>query len=75
VWLVAGVGRRLPEQILDTMAATLDRALDDLDPWDLDVEILPSSLLTDVVGPLGRQPMGPVAITAECPVAHELFSR
>lgn len=75
VWLVAGVGRRLPEPVLDAMAAALDRAADDLDPWDLDVELLPSSLISDVVGPLGRQPMGPVAITAECPVAHELFIR
>ncbi len=75
VWLVAGVGRRLPGPVLDEMVGAYERALDDLDPWDLDVEILPSSLVSDIVGPLGRQPMGPVAITPECPVAHELFAR
>lgn len=73
VWLVAGVGRRLPTPIVDTM---VDRAAEleaDLDPWDLDVEVLPTSLVTDVVGPNGRVPMGPPAVQPECAMAHELL--
>ena len=73
VWLVAGVGRRLPSGYLDAMEERFDGLTDDLDPWDLDVEILPTSMFTDVVGPHGKVPMGPPAIVAECPMAHELL--
>ena len=73
VWLVAGVGRRLPSGYLDAMQQRFDALTDDLDPWDLDVEILPTSMFTDVVGPHGKVPMGPPAIVAECPMAHELL--
>jgi hypothetical protein len=45
------------------------------DPWALDVEVLPAELFTDVVGPRGRMPMGPPAITPECAVASELLHR
>lgn len=75
VWLVAGVGRRLPPQVLDAMERRLGDLREDADPWDLDVEILPAHLFTDVVGPRGRLPMGPPAIVAECAVASELLRR
>jgi len=74
-WLLAGVGRRLPAQILDAMVERFDELCADLDAWDLEVEVVPASLFTDVVGPLGRLPMGPRAIVAECPVASELLRR
>lgn len=83
VWLVAGVGRRLPTTMLDAMVAKLDDLTDSeggrdpgdrYDPWDLDVEIVPTSLVTDVVGPYGRLPMGPPAVKAECPMAYELLT-
>ena len=82
VWLVAGVGRRLPTPMLDDMVAAYDKLTDAegsgepgdaYDPWDLDIEILPTSLITDVVGPNGRMPMGPHATAAECPMAYELL--
>jgi hypothetical protein len=71
VWLVAGVGRRLPSAIIDHMERTLKA--ETADPWDGDVEILPTSLVTNVVGPTGKMPMGPPAVAPECPTAHELM--
>jgi hypothetical protein len=73
VWLVAGVGRRLPGGFLDAMEERLAALLEAVDPWDLEVERLPTSAFTDVVGPLGRVPMGPPAIVPECPFAPELL--
>ncbi len=73
VWLVAGLGRRLPSPYVDAMVAKIDGLCADLDPWDLDVEVLPTSMVTHVVGPHGKVPMGPPAIVADCPLAHELL--
>ncbi len=73
VWLVAGVGRRLPVGFVDAMVARVEALSEDIDPWDLDVEVLPTSVFTHVVGPHGKVPMGPPAIVAECPMAHELL--
>lgn len=75
VWLVAGVGRRLPPQIVDVMEQRLAEFREYNDVWDLDVEVLPSRLITHVVGPRGRLPMGPPAIVPECGVASELLRR
>jgi hypothetical protein len=72
-WIVAGVGRRLPSGFLDAMAAKVEALGADADPWELDVEVLPTSMFTHVVGPHGKVPMGPPAIVAECPMAHELL--
>jgi hypothetical protein len=73
LWIVAGVGRRLPAGFIDAMVAKLDALADERDPWDLDVEAIPTSMFTHVVGPHGKVPMGPPAIVAECPMAHELL--
>jgi hypothetical protein len=73
VWVVAGVGRRLPSGFLQAMADKVEASSADTDPWVLDVEVLPSSIFTHVVGPHGKVPMGPPAIVAECPMAHELL--
>jgi len=75
VWLVAGVGRRLPAQVIDVMEQRLAELREHTDPWDLDVEVLPATLVTDVIGPLGRLPMGPRAIIPDCGVASELLRR
>jgi hypothetical protein len=72
-WIVAGVGRRLPSGFLDAMAVKVEALAADTDPWELDVEVLPTSMFTHVVGPHGKVPMGPPAIVAECPMAHELL--
>ena len=73
VWLVAGVGRRLPAGFVDAMVAKVESLSEECDPWDLDVEVLPTSMFTHVVGPHGKVPMGPPAIVAECPLASELL--
>lgn len=74
VWLVAGVGRRLPGGFLDAMVDRVSALVEEgVDPWDLDVEVIPTSMVSDVVGPHGKVPMGPPAIVAECPFAPELL--
>jgi hypothetical protein len=73
VWLVAGVGRRLPSQFVDAMIARRDAIVADRDEWAVDVDVLPTSMVTHVVGPRGVMPMGPPAARAECPFAAELL--
>ncbi len=75
VWLVAGVGRRLPSAFLDAMVERRREIAEGIDEWSIEVEIIPPRLVTDVVGPHGRMPMGPPAAKAECPVAAELLAR
>jgi len=67
VWLVVGVGRRLPAALFDALAAHLH--LDAADP-----EILPFDLVDEVAGPGGRaEPAAAVAGRTDCPVAPELL--
>ncbi len=78
IWLVAGVGRRLPSGYLDHMVERYEAATDpDVEhgvaPWDMDVEIIASTMCTDVIGPYGLVPPGPPAFVAECPMAPELL--
>jgi len=73
VWAIAGVGRRLPKAYLDAMAEKCDAMATDRDAWTLDIEVVPTRLATDVVGPHGIMPMGPPAARPECPVAAELL--
>lgn len=80
VWLVTGKGRRLPSGFVDHMVERYDAITDPagehpVDPWDMDVEVLPTSMVTDVVGPDGHVPMGPPAIKPDCPMAFELLRR
>ncbi|MFT4658338.1 MAG: hypothetical protein ACI8V4_002528 [Ilumatobacter sp.] len=75
VWLVAGVGRRLPAAFIDAMVEKRAALAAELDDWTVDVEVLPTRLITDVIGPLGKMPMGPPAARPECPVAAELLHR
>jgi hypothetical protein len=67
VWLVVGVGRRLP--------AALFNALTDHVPLDPgDPEVLAYELVEEVVGPFGRSAPGATAAgPADCPVASELL--
>ena len=78
VWLVAGVGRRLPSAFIDHMVQRHEAIIDPggeyrVDAWEMDVEIVPATMVTDVIGPHGRAPMGPPAIRPECPMAYELL--
>lgn len=68
VWLVAGVGRRLPVEYVDAIAA---RVVATGDGWDGDVDDLPAELVTHVVTEDGLAE-GPV-LPPGCPFAPELL--
>lgn len=70
VWLVAGVGRRLPSAMF---TALCERVMGDADPWDLDDEVVPAGLFHAIVGPSGRVEVSSAALAAECPLTHELL--
>jgi hypothetical protein len=67
VWLVAGVGRRLPGALYDAVTAHLH-----LDPGE--PEVLSFDFVDEVHGPEGRvEPAGVAAGRTDCPVAPELL--
>jgi hypothetical protein len=70
VWLVAGVGRVLPPRIWQALTDRLD---DLADPWDLDHEVVPLSLVDNVIGPNGPHPPAELRLRCDCPIAPELF--
>jgi len=71
VWLVAGVGRRLPARMWEALSGRL--LTDPTDPWDRDEEILPLDLVDRVCGREGLVPVADAEKGVDCPVAPELF--
>lgn len=71
VWAVTGVGRVLPERLWDALVTRFDENGEE--PWERDAELVPASLLAEVVGPHGRVPAGEGLADATCPVAPELL--
>ena len=69
IWLVAGVGRFLP----DRMWAPMRAAVLSEDPWDCDDEVVPLDLVDAIVGPAGVQSVAEGLRRTDCPVAPELF--
>jgi hypothetical protein len=69
VWCVAGCGRRLPSPMIDAITDRVAQRA--IDPWSREVEALPMSLVSHVVGPHGRLPASDVR--AECEMAPELL--
>jgi hypothetical protein len=69
VWCVAGCGRRLPSPMVAAIAERVGQQ--SIDPWMREVETVPASIVTHVVGPLGRTPMA--SVRAECEMAPELL--
>ena len=70
VWVVAGVGRALPEGTWRALVARLDAD----EPWEADDELVPLDLLTGVVGPSGVADAAAVlAEAAQLVEAPELF--
>jgi hypothetical protein len=68
-WLVAGVGRFLPERMwLPVRAAVLSD-----DPWELDDEAVALDLIDHIVGPTGVLTVPEGLRRTDCPVAPELF--
>jgi hypothetical protein len=70
VWLVAGVGRRLPTQMWQSLAT---RLVEGSDPWDLDDEVVPIGLFSGFAGPSGVVEPSMEALAAECPLTYELL--
>jgi hypothetical protein len=70
VWLVAGVGRLLPARMWDALTARLDQLGD---PWDLDDELVPLDLVTQVAGSEGVEDVPAALKRVDCPIAPELF--
>jgi hypothetical protein len=69
VWLVAGVGRLLPEK---TWAALASRLHDD-EPWSLADETVPLELVSHLAGPAGPESVSAGLARMTCPIAPELF--
>jgi hypothetical protein len=65
VWLVAGIGRVLPERLFQS----LTRAVGD----ETDNELLTADLVDQVVGPTGLEPPAAFARRMDCAVAPELL--
>ncbi len=70
VWLVAGVGRRLPRELV---AAIDERVAKVDDPWELDTDVFSTGCVTHVVGVGGITIAIPEALAAECPMVPELL--
>ncbi len=70
VWLVAGVGRLLPERMFDALAGRLEASGE---PWELDEELVPLDLVDRVVGPLAAEAVEAALLRTDCPVAAELL--
>ena len=71
VWLVAGVGRLLPTRMWDALATRQSAVV--ADPWELDEEVVPLSLVDRVCGPRGLEAPADALRRTDCPVAPELF--
>jgi hypothetical protein len=69
VWCVAGCGRRLPAPMIRAIVERVAQGA--IDPWSREVESLPTSLVSHVVGPHGR--LTASAVRAECEMAPELL--
>jgi len=71
VWVVAGVGRVLPERLWRAAARSV---VEDREPWDADWELVPLELATAVIGPAGPEAPGDALVrSANCPEAPELL--
>lgn len=70
VWLVGGVGRLLPQRMWEGLRA---RAVDAVEPWEAEDEVLPLDLVDRIVGPAGPETVEQALRRTDCPVATELF--
>jgi hypothetical protein len=72
VWLAAGTGRLLPGPLWDALLARLDAG--GTEPWEREVEVVPSTLVSHIVDPDGE--VGDVPawwVSPDIPVAVELL--
>jgi hypothetical protein len=69
VWMVAGVGRKLPAG----MWSLLTQQLVTSTPWRQTVEVVPLEFCDRLVTPAGLQPVTQAAVGSDCPLVPELF--
>jgi hypothetical protein len=70
VWLVSGVGRLLPERLWNSVVTRLAEAGE---PWEVDHDVAPLSLVSALCGPAGPEPVADGLRRLDCPVAPELL--
>ncbi len=70
VWLVTGVGRRLPSEYVDAIG---ERLVAGHEAWDLDVDDLPIELVTHVASCDGVGGDVAAALRPDCQIAPELL--
>ncbi len=70
VWLVAGLGRRLPAAFVDVIA---DRVSCDAQPWELDHDVFDPAVATHLVCGDGVLDMSAAALRADCAQTSELL--
>jgi hypothetical protein len=70
VWLVTGVGARLPAEYVDAIG---ELVVDAAPTWNLDVDDLPLELVTHVAGADGLSDDVAAALRPDCPFAPELL--
>lgn len=70
VWLAVGIGRRLPLDYVDAIAA---RLVEGCDGWDLDVDDLPVGLVTHVASVDGVTDAVAESLRSDAPFAPELL--
>jgi hypothetical protein len=70
VWVVAGVGRRLPERMWAAVRSRLEGS--PVEPWLRDEEAVPLRFVDQVWGPDGGRPSAEAMAGTDCPVAPEL---
>ncbi len=70
VWLVAGVGRVLPERLWESVESRVDELGE---PWELDEELVPLALVDKVVGPKGLETVEAMHRRTDAPVVPELL--
>jgi hypothetical protein len=73
LWLVAGVGRLLPERLFAAVRAQVERGGDSLDADPVDGELIDVTRAVSVAGPAGLDPPERLATRVDCPIAPELL--
>lgn len=71
VWLVAGVGTRMPAALWDGMLSALNATTD----WRSGVDVIDAASFTRIIGPHGASTDVTQGLTPECPVTIELLRR
>lgn len=69
--LVAGIGRFLPRRMWDGLERRVTG--EQVGPWELDDDLVPLELITDVAGPDGLESVDDARHHTDCPVVPELF--